>query len=308
MAYNNYSQTDPRWQNQRLGTVNGITLGMAGCYVTADANVAEHFGKNVTPAELDNIFTDRGLYVDGNLCTDEMLEKVYPDIKFDGVYHCENIPCDLGVFNEFNNYEHEAIVELDASPAPGVQTHFCRFFDYQNGVVRIVDSQDGQIVSVADRYGNPAEVILKVVKYVGPARFVPTPEPMPEIQLPPAAPAPVAQPPVLPVVDSLSKPPVAPAEVHYEQPVEPAQEPEAPEEKPKLLPHRDSAAGRAVATARQVLVGFGGVMTAATMLINDPIWHSLLMHYAPWLVGLATALTSLVTYVENLRRGEVDNW
>lgn len=220
MAYQNYAQTDPRWANQRLGTVDGITLGMAGCFVVSFANVAEHFGKDVTPADLDNIFTDRGMYIDGNLCTDDMLTKVYPEIQFTGVYNCDSIPCDLSVFNEFNNYEHEAIVELDASPAPGVQTHFCRFYDYnpQTGVVRIVDSQDGQIVSIADRYGNPAEFILKVVKYVGPSLFVPAPEVMPEIEQPaPVLPQPPL-PPVPPIVDPLSRPRVTPPE----EPAKPA--------------------------------------------------------------------------------------
>ncbi len=216
MAYQNYSQTDPRWTNQRLGTVNDWTLGLYGCFVTAMSNVAEHFGYDLTPAELDDIFTDRGLYVDGGLCVDDMLSKVKPDIKFAGVYHCEDAPCDLSVFNEFNNYEHEAIVELDASAAPGIQTHFNRFYDYDadTGVVRIVDSEDGEIVAINRRYGNPADVILKVVKYVGPSQFsapaevmspIVAPEPTPEA--PAIAPEPVEQSAlVLPPVDSIQPP------------------------------------------------------------------------------------------------------
>ena len=173
----NYAQTDPRWAEQRLGTHDGWTLGRYGCYVTSFSNVATHFGKDINPSQLDNIFTDRGLYTDGGLCQDDMLSKVYPDIEFEGVYHCEYAPCDLSVLNECNDYVHEAILELDASPQPGIQSHFCRFYSYnpETGVVMIVDTMDGQVVSIADRYGNPSEVILKVVKYIAQPPYVPEP-------------------------------------------------------------------------------------------------------------------------------------
>ena len=310
MAYQNYSQTDPRWAKQRLGTVNGINLGMAGCYVTAFANVAEHFGKNVTPGQLDDIFTDRRMYVQGNLCTDDMLTRIYSDIKFTGVYHCENVPCDLSVFNEFNNYEHEAIVELDASAAPGVQTHFCRFFDYNvsSGVVRIVDSQDGRIISIASRYGDPKAVILKVVKYVGPSAFRPAPTVMPEItpappveNITPPSSAPPSIPPSVPV-EAPQAPVVVPPPVSPPDTTTPVvTTPDGPR-----LPDRDSATGRTLATLIQA--GFATLTVAIVTFLLSPDAATTVADVAPWLLPALPVAVSIATLINNLNRPEVRNY
>lgn len=317
MAYSNYAQTDPRWAGQRLGTVDGWTLGQYGCYVVAQSNIAEHFGHDCTPADLDNIFTDRGLYVDGGLCWDGMLSQVYPDIRFDGVYHCEGIPCDLGVFNEFNNYEHEALIELDASPAPGEQTHFNRFYDYDpsTGVVRIIDSQDGQLVSINERYGDPATVVLKVVKFVGPSQspvqpapVTPPSDPVPDPPVPtmpvsePATPAsqpssepeqsspPVSQPAAtdtaqLPKVDSLSvtpQPTPVPIPSSYENPVNTTHDTEKSTSRPFSL----STAAKAYA---------GAIAAVATAIIADPKIVTEFQTHG-WKGGLAAVYAWLLVY------------
>lgn len=191
----NYSQRDPQWAGQRLGTCDGVTIGSDGCYIAAYANIASHFGKDVTPASLDDICTNR-FYVNGCLCTDDLLQKVYPDIVYQGTFHFEDRPADFSVL--VNTFQDEYVIEIDANPAvPGVQTHFMRFYDYFNGVLRVIDSWTGQLISVSDVYGDAATAVQKIVHYVGPA------------------PAPTTPPPAVPVVDPA---PVVP-EPHVAEPV-----------------------------------------------------------------------------------------
>ncbi len=222
----NFSQRDARWSSQRLGTVNGITIGGYGCYVTAMADVATHFGKDTNPSELDNWFTDHDSYVDGDLAVDGMLSWRYPDIVFAGTYNCQNEPANLNVFNDFNTYEHEAIIEVDFNhnPNDGIQTHFVRFnsYDPNTGRLMIDDPWYGDEVNFADRYGDPTVTIQKVVKYYGPslpqavpAQTAPTPQPestpTPEVVSTPVSEPVVAVPEVQEGDEGVSNPPSADA-------------------------------------------------------------------------------------------------
>lgn len=187
-----YSQRDVRWAGQRLGTVDGATLGKYGCYVTAQAMSATNYGIDVTPAHLDDTFTanmshpfSAGGYVDGDLCWDGMLSKVYPDIfNFVGVYHCENIVCDLNQLKEYDAYGKEAILEVDFdhNPGNGVQTHFIRLYAYNGGDLIIDDPWYGDRVKFSSRYGDPRSTIQKAVFYtahlLAPAPVISTPPPV----------------------------------------------------------------------------------------------------------------------------------
>lgn len=190
-----YSQNDERWQHQRLGTCDGITIGDAGCFVTAFANMANDCTKQITPAQLDDIFTNQEMYVDGCLCTDDMLTRVYPDIVYQG-YEAYQDAADLSQLN--NDVKVKQIVEIDANLSqPGLQTHFMYFYDCYNGVVRVIDSWTGQLINVAEVYGDPATVIYKIVTYryeAAGAPTIPVVDPAPEPAPPHAEPAPESTP------------------------------------------------------------------------------------------------------------------
>lgn len=176
-----FSQRDPKWASQRLGTADGYTLGGYGCYVTAMAMVATHFGKDINPAQLDDVFTEGNMYVQGGMAVDGMLSRVYPDIAYGGAYHCETVPCDLEQLNRAFKYSTEAIIEVDFNhnPADGVQTHFVRFNSWDGTTLLVDDPWYGDRVNFADRYGDPTTTIQKIVFYDGPALVAPV-----EVQTP----------------------------------------------------------------------------------------------------------------------------
>ena len=74
------------------------------------------------------------------------------------------------------------------------------------------------------------------------------------------------------------------------------------------LPSRDSAAGRALHTAKQFLIAVVAAVPALMGLLNDPQFNALVTQYAPKLVPLLAFLVALVTFLDNYFRKNVKNY
>lgn len=77
-----YSQRDIRWKDHALGTKS--TIGANGCLMTCASMVCNHFGHASNPLALNNWLTANEGYLDGNLFLWAAIERLYPDMKFDG--------------------------------------------------------------------------------------------------------------------------------------------------------------------------------------------------------------------------------
>ena len=77
-----YNQRDVRWAAHPLGTKS--TIGANGCLMTCVSMVCNHFGHASNPLQLNNWLTDNDGYLDGNLFLWASIERLYPDMKFDG--------------------------------------------------------------------------------------------------------------------------------------------------------------------------------------------------------------------------------
>jgi uncharacterized protein YdcH (DUF465 family) len=168
-----YSQRDDRWKNQRLGTVDGTTIGAYGCYVTSDAMVASYYGRIVTPASLDDLFTTQGLYVNGNMLTDDQLHKAFSDIQYLQTFNYATTSADLGKLRDLLSDPTISViieVDFDHNPTDGIQTHFMVAVACDGSSIMIADPWQlpGSIDLFTKNYGNnPAQTILKFVVYKG---------------------------------------------------------------------------------------------------------------------------------------------
>jgi GH25 family lysozyme M1 (1,4-beta-N-acetylmuramidase) len=77
-----YNQRDIRWAAHPLGTKS--TIGANGCLMTCASMVCNQFGHASNPLQLNNWLTDNEGYLDGNLFLWASIERLYPDIYFDG--------------------------------------------------------------------------------------------------------------------------------------------------------------------------------------------------------------------------------
>lgn len=167
-----YSQRDSQWASQRLGTVDGVTIGQYGCYITSFAMIAGYFGHQISPNALDDIFTNKGLYTDGDLVkSDADLSQVFPDILFKQTYDYSNGPADLNLLQQLSADDSIAVIlelDFDHDPNDGIQTHFVCLHEYDGNTFKIYDPWYGTDDDFSLHYGsNPSQTIQKFVVYKG---------------------------------------------------------------------------------------------------------------------------------------------
>lgn len=180
------SQRDPQWASQRLGTVDETTIGGYGCLVTCMTMLANYYGHNLTPADMDNWLTDNQGYVQGNLYRNDAFGREFPDCSFDSVTFCTDIPAPLNQIDYYLSQGKPVVVmvDFDHDPTDGIQTHFVLIVGKDiAGNYFINDPWYGDQVYLIARYGeNQAQAINQINFFSGPVTQ-PTPQP---IVVPPA--------------------------------------------------------------------------------------------------------------------------
>lgn len=82
-----YSQRDPRWINKRLGHAGSPkTIGEWGCLLTCYAMIANTFGNDVTPSQLNDAMLSRKGFINGYFTKWNALSNVYNHIIFEGKF------------------------------------------------------------------------------------------------------------------------------------------------------------------------------------------------------------------------------
>jgi len=193
MAFNliRYSQQDPRWKGVKMAD-GPDTIGHAGCALTCAAMFTSGWGFTETPATLNQKLKAIGGYV-GEAITWSALNKIYPQIKSTGLTICTNSDAPLVPINLSLASGQPVIVEVDFSPAAGLQTHWALLYAQQGNDYLLLDpwpypSDTGE-VTLMQRFsqGKALQRAIKAVAWyqcsVGsPA---PTPDPVPAPMPPP---------------------------------------------------------------------------------------------------------------------------
>lgn len=165
-----YSQRDPAWASQRLGTVAGATIGQYGCILTCQAMKAGYYGHEIKPNALDDIFTQRGIYQSGDLLPDVGVHQVFDDIQLidTKVY---SGPADMNYLKQLSLDPTITVtieVDFDHDPNDGIQTHFVELDSYDGTTLIIYDPWYGTTDNFTTHYGNNAPVtIQKFAVYKG---------------------------------------------------------------------------------------------------------------------------------------------
>lgn len=232
-----YSQNDPSWSRDFLGTSNYWTVGAAGCLITAGCDVLRAFGHDITPGDLNHLATQNGLIdSNGDVTRPDWLSILFPDVlQFVEAKDWGSSLADLHYFDIRNDLNTEIILMIDDSPAAGMQTHFMRTVGWDGGNDVIVDDSWDSIRKGVNAYGqrwNPAvhaaAIIYKAYKFVRyvapvtpPVEIPPVQEQPPVVETPPVV---VPEPPVVPEqpTDPITPPVVIPpVQPPADQPTDP---------------------------------------------------------------------------------------
>jgi hypothetical protein len=166
-----YSQRDPQWAGNQLGTVQGATIGAYGCILTSHAMKAGYYGHEVKPNALNDIYTQKNLYLSGDLLSDADLSAVFSDITLIETTSYADVPADLNHLKTLATDPTLTVtieVDFDHDPNDGIQTHFVELHDFDGTTLTIYDPWYGTDDDFTLHYGtNIAQTIQKIAVYKG---------------------------------------------------------------------------------------------------------------------------------------------
>ena len=150
-----FSQQDPRWKGDLLGTDKSSTIGSYGCLLTSMAMVSSAYGFNVTPEQLNAQMRQAGGF-QGAFVMPVFISKAVPGMRQVNYIECPNQPAPLAEIDSYLAAGKPVIVEVDYSPNAGIQNHW---------IVLTSKKGDDYIVQDPWPYPSDSKEITLVSKY-----------------------------------------------------------------------------------------------------------------------------------------------
>jgi hypothetical protein len=123
------SQQDPQWKNDRLGFGDpGDTIGYVGCALTATAMLLSGHGYPETPKTLNEKLKNVGGFVSSAILW-SAVSKIHSNITLKAFIPCSTSDAPLAQIDAALAAGQPAIVQVDSSPAPGIQTHWVVIYE-----------------------------------------------------------------------------------------------------------------------------------------------------------------------------------
>lgn len=168
-----YSQNDPAWKNQPLGT-NG-SIGQYGCLVTCAAMAATYFGHEETPASLNDFLTRNNGYANGNLYVWNAVAKKYTDMIYQGIVKTPEALTapQMDTVRGIIDQKFPVFVKIDVLPTTSkLDEHWVLAVDYDGDDFIIQDPWDGAKKRITSWGVAPQKLIYAYAYYSGhPAIF-----------------------------------------------------------------------------------------------------------------------------------------
>ena len=118
------SQQDPKWKTDILGFGDpGDTIGYIGCALTATAMLLSGHGYSETPKALNQKLKNVNGFVSAAIMW-SAVNKIYPNVSLKAYIPCSNSDAPLAQIDASIAAGQPAIVQVDRSPASGIQTHW----------------------------------------------------------------------------------------------------------------------------------------------------------------------------------------
>lgn len=123
------SQQDPQWKNDLLGFGDPVdTIGYVGCALTATAMLLNGHGYAETPRSLNEKLKNTGGFVSSAIVW-SAVSKLYPKVTLKAFIPCTTSDAPLAQIDASLAAGQPAIVQVDSSPAPGIQTHWVVIYE-----------------------------------------------------------------------------------------------------------------------------------------------------------------------------------
>lgn len=119
-----HSQQDPQWKNDILGFGDpGDTIGYVGCALTSVAMLLSGHGYSETPKSLNQKLKNVQGFVSAGIRWGAV-SQLYPNVSLKAYIPCSTSDAPLAQIDASLAAGQPAIVQVDSSNAPGIQTHW----------------------------------------------------------------------------------------------------------------------------------------------------------------------------------------
>jgi len=119
-----HSQQDPQWKKDILGFGDpGDTIGYVGCALTSVAMLLSGHGYAETPRTLNQKLKNVDGFVSAGIRWGAV-SQIYPKVTLKAYIPCSTSDAPLAQINAALAAGQPAIVQVDSSPADGIQTHW----------------------------------------------------------------------------------------------------------------------------------------------------------------------------------------
>lgn len=123
-----YSQQDPQWKNDVVGFGNaGDTIGYIGCALTSVAMLLSGYGYTETPKTLNQKLKNAQGFAGAGIRWGAV-SQLYPDVTLKAFIPCTNSDAPLAQIDAAIAAGQPAVVQVDHSNAPGIQTHWVMLY------------------------------------------------------------------------------------------------------------------------------------------------------------------------------------
>ena len=162
-----YSQRDPLWSNEILGFGSNDptdTIGNYGCFLTSMARLSTWAGHTINPSELNELFKSNNFFTQDLINNHQAPCILFPEVLewVEEVHWVSETPMDY--FSDASDPTIGYIIQIDASPAPGLQSHFVFVWATLGNDLQIDDPWDGKRKNLS-LYGDPKLIIQSAYKY-----------------------------------------------------------------------------------------------------------------------------------------------
>ncbi|MCI0396912.1 MAG: cellulase family glycosylhydrolase [Chloroflexi bacterium] len=160
-------QCDPRWGNERLGnSLSNKTICQWGCLLTVFTMVANAYGNDLTPPQLNTRIVRGPGFINNNLTPWKVLSDLFGDIIYEGKRDTSSTPDILERVNAAVDRGELVALQVDNTPnTPYVadDQHWVLVIGRGDGDYRVNDPLSGQEVSLQAVYGRPGRPLRDAV-------------------------------------------------------------------------------------------------------------------------------------------------
>jgi hypothetical protein len=160
-----FSQRDPRWAGEMLGTCRELTIGQAGCLVSCVASLLVDWEVPTDPGRLNRWLRSHGGYADGCQFAWRSVGGLGAELR--GLVACHRTPAPMERIAQELAAGNAVIAMVDAQPGGELQQHWVRVLNLTPRPPLLPGEGERLDCEIMDPWRRPGEEVGSLVERYG---------------------------------------------------------------------------------------------------------------------------------------------